>query len=101
METDPRLRYALRKGPAKPIPERNPSNLIGWEATPSCSNRFNQGLFQRKKVKKYESHGQCYFWGGDFLKPDEAPKKKEKEKGRRKRCKGGFFLKKWVQVGSS
>jgi hypothetical protein len=40
------------KGPAEPVPERNPSNLIGWEATPSCSNRFNKGLFQRKKSEK-------------------------------------------------
>ncbi len=49
-------------------------------------------------MKKYESHGQCFFGGGDFLKPDET---KRKEKGRCKRYKGGFFLKKWVQVGSS
>jgi len=41
-----------RKGPAEPVPERNPSNLIGWEATPSCSNRLNQGLFQRKRMEK-------------------------------------------------
>jgi hypothetical protein len=40
------------KGPGEPVPERNPSNLIGWEATPSCSNRLNQGLFQRKKMEK-------------------------------------------------
>jgi hypothetical protein len=81
--------------------QQNSSNLIGLEATPSCSNRFNGGLFQRKKVKNYESYGQCFFWGGDLLKPDETKKKRKKEKGRCKRYKGGFFLKKWVQVDSS
>jgi hypothetical protein len=34
-----------------------------------------------------------------FLKPDKTKKRKEKE--RCKRYKGGYFLKKWVQVDSS
>jgi hypothetical protein len=48
-------------------------------------------------VKKYESHGQCFFWGADFLKRDKT--KKRKEKGRCKRYKGGFFLEKMGPSG--